>query len=333
MRVMKRCAFILPYFGKFNNYFKLFLKSCENNPSFDWIIFTDDTEKYPYPANVKVVYMTFDEIRCYIQEKLDIQISLPQPYKLCDFKPTYGYVFSDYLDSYQYWGHCDCDLLFGNLEKLLIPLLNQDYDKLFAVGHLTIYKNTPENNKKFMNLYHGRYLYQEFLTVPSICWFDEEWRSDNIHSMFLESGAKVYCKSLEFNPSQKYAQFVQREYSSEDRKYHEIRYKKALYFWQCGNIIQIVYHRKNSLAVNEYIYMHFQSRPMLQKVEDLESGIIQILPNKFISKSKLPLNVNELKNYSFISLSAYLFVLKNYWKRLTRKVKKISILAKIKKGK
>lgn len=329
---MKRCAFILPYFGRFNNYFNLFLKTCGKNPSFDWIIFTDDTGKYSYPDNVKVVYITFDEIRECFQKKLDIEISLPRPYKLCDFKPTYGYVFSEYLENYQYWGHCDCDLLFGNLEKLLLPLLDQNYDKLFAAGHLTIYKNTPENNKKFMDPYHGRYLYQEFLTIPSICWFDEEWKSDNIHSMFLESGSKVYCESLEFNPSQKYAQFVQRDYSSEDRKYHEIRYKNALYFWYCGNIIQIVYNNKNSIKINEYIYIHFQSRPMLQNVKNLECEIIQILPNKFVSERKLPSNAKELKSYRYISLSAYLFVLNNYWKRLTRKVSRFLILG-IKKGK
>lgn len=329
---MKQCAFILPYFGKFNNYFNLFLKTCGTNPSFDWIIFTDDKEQYPYPDNVKVVYITFDEMRDYIQHKLDIKISLPHPYKLCDFKPTYGYVFSEYLNNYQYWGHCDCDLLFGNLEKLLIPLLDQDYDKLFAAGHLTIYKNTPENNRKFMELYHGRYLYQEFLTIPSICWFDEEWKSDNIHSMFLESGSKVYCESLEFNPSQKYAQFVQRDYFSEDRKYHEIRYKKALYFWYCGNVIQIVNNKTNSIKVNEYIYIHFQSRPMLQNVKNLQSEIIQILPNKFVSERKLPSDAGELKKYRYISLSAYLFVLKNYWKRLARKINRFLILAKIKKG-
>lgn len=320
---MKLCAFILPYFGKFNNYFDLFLKSCKENPSFDWIIFTDDKATYLYPDNVKVVYITFDKMRNLFQNKFDIKVSLPRPYKLCDFKPTYGYVFSEYLENYQYWGHCDCDLLFGNLEKLLVPLLKKDYDKLFAAGHLTIYRNTPENNRKFMKPYHGRYLYREFLTTPSICWFDEDWKTDNIHSMFLESGSKVYCESLEFNPSQRYANFVQRDYLPKDRKYHEVRYNRAWYFWNEGNIIQIIQDRKKGLLINEYIYIHFQSRPMVQKVKTIKTNVIQILPNEFLSKEKVPLNNNELKNYKRISSSAYLFILNNQRKRVIRKAKSL----------
>ena len=56
---MKKCIIILPYFGKFNNYFNLFLKSCEKNPDFSWLIFTDDKSKYNYPENVRVEYMKF----------------------------------------------------------------------------------------------------------------------------------------------------------------------------------------------------------------------------------------------------------------------------------
>ena len=35
---MKKGVLILPYFGKFNNYFPLFLKSCGYNPSYDFLI-------------------------------------------------------------------------------------------------------------------------------------------------------------------------------------------------------------------------------------------------------------------------------------------------------
>ncbi|WP_333562533.1 DUF6625 family protein, partial [Lactobacillus amylovorus] len=45
---MKKGAFIIPYFGHFNNYFQLFLNSCKYNSNYDWIIFTDDRTKYDY---------------------------------------------------------------------------------------------------------------------------------------------------------------------------------------------------------------------------------------------------------------------------------------------
>ena len=45
---MLKKILIIPYFGKFNNYFELWLKSCEYNTDFDWLIFTDDKTNYQY---------------------------------------------------------------------------------------------------------------------------------------------------------------------------------------------------------------------------------------------------------------------------------------------
>lgn len=39
---MNKCCFVIPYFGKFNNYFPLYLKSCTCNNDFNWLIITDD---------------------------------------------------------------------------------------------------------------------------------------------------------------------------------------------------------------------------------------------------------------------------------------------------
>ena len=50
----KNCIFIIPYFGKFNNYFQLFLNSCSTNENYNWLILTDDDGKYDYPKNVEV---------------------------------------------------------------------------------------------------------------------------------------------------------------------------------------------------------------------------------------------------------------------------------------
>ncbi|WP_368731163.1 DUF6625 family protein [Lacticaseibacillus paracasei] len=37
---MKKCCFVIPYFGNFPNYFQLFLNSCKKNPHYDWLFFT-----------------------------------------------------------------------------------------------------------------------------------------------------------------------------------------------------------------------------------------------------------------------------------------------------
>ena len=52
-----------------------------------------------------------------IQRIFDFPISLERPYKLCDYKPSYGEVFKDELAGYDFWGNCDIDLVWGNIKK------------------------------------------------------------------------------------------------------------------------------------------------------------------------------------------------------------------------
>lgn len=71
---MKKCVLIIPYFGKFHNYFQLFLNSCGQNPEFDWLIFTDDRRDFVYPDNVRVHYCEFRDIQELFQSKFDFPI-------------------------------------------------------------------------------------------------------------------------------------------------------------------------------------------------------------------------------------------------------------------
>ena len=57
-----KVAFIVPYFGTFPQYFQLFLKSCELNPNYDWLLFTDDERLFNYPSNVHVNLISFNSL-------------------------------------------------------------------------------------------------------------------------------------------------------------------------------------------------------------------------------------------------------------------------------
>lgn len=121
-----------------NNYFNLFLKSCAHNKEFNWLIFTDDKTEYNYPENVKVQYCKFVDVDKLIYDKLGFHIY--KPYKLCDYRPAYGYIFSSYIKEYQMWGYCDNDLIFGNLSKWITNDIINQYDKIGILGHLTLIK-------------------------------------------------------------------------------------------------------------------------------------------------------------------------------------------------
>lgn len=315
----KRCVLILPYFGQFNNYFPFFLKSCGANPTYTWMIFTDNEFKYACPENVHVIKTTLDEIRKIANEKFGFKIVLESAYKLCDYKPAYGFLFEKYIKDFDYWGHCDCDLIFGNLEKNVTPLLNEDYDKLFAAGHLTIYKNTYDNNRRFMKSFKGRVLYKEAFTTDKIFVFDEDCNGhDNVHSIFREDGARIYEKDLSMNPSVFSAKFIRAFYDVSKHDFVNETYKKARYYWNNGNVLRIEWNG-SKLVQTEFAYIHLQMRKMRVKVS-VQDACFEILPDRFVEQ-ELPKNRSELH---LLTIGwPYLYWIDKYKKRVTRKWKKI----------
>ena len=304
---MKKCCLILAYFGKMPNYFPLFLKSCKANPEFDFLILTDDRKQYEYPENVKTLYMTFSEMKERIQAKFDFPISLKNAYKLCDYKVCYGYVLEDMLKDYAYWGCCDNDLIFGDIGKFFID----GYDKLFCLGHLMIFKNTPENNRLFM----WRDMHKKAFTASENVIFDECYHNgENIHDIFLENHKKVYDKDLSVNFKILSNDFVKITFQPETREFLEDK-TKSLYTWENGKVYR--YYMKNGLVKEEYLYIHLQERKMRYKGS--LGDIYKIVPNSFLP---LEMAVNE-KNFPKIRKKAFhLHILQYHIKWKIRGLKK-----------
>lgn len=285
---MRRCCFIVPYFGILPNYFQLFLNSCAYNKNFNWLVFTDDEREFRYPKNVIRVKMTFNQLKVLVQSKFDFPISLDSPYKLCDYKPAYGYIFESYLNDFKFWGHCDVDTIMGNLEDFLQPNFMDQYDKMFCLGHMTIYKNTIENNRIFMSVFRDRTLFREVFQTPEIRTFDEEWRDEyNINQIFLEAHKKVYQEDLSLNFSIYYTNFHRtiyrgRDISPDGRGYEVERFRKALYLWNNGRIERYYNDALGNLIKEEFLYLHLQKRKMKLDSGNNGSNVISIVPNEFI---------------------------------------------------
>ena len=111
---MQKICFIIAYFGKFRADFAFWLKSVEHNPDVDFLLFTNQT-LIKVPKNVTVVKTSLQEIQQLAQKNIWEGCRIEHPYKMCDYKTAYGDLFRDYIKDYDFWGHCDVDLVFGNI--------------------------------------------------------------------------------------------------------------------------------------------------------------------------------------------------------------------------
>ena len=178
-----------PYFGHLPSNFDLWLTSCSNNISFQFIVITDDNfEEYSIPENVLMVKMDFAVFREMAQNKFSFPISLETPYKLCDYKPIYGYILEDYLEDCCYWGCCDMDLVFGDLEKYMPE---EEYDKISHLGHLCLYKNNKTMRECFKLKSDSLIDYRDILSSTMHFGFDEIG-DYGINNLLRKNGYTIY---------------------------------------------------------------------------------------------------------------------------------------------
>lgn len=302
---MKKCCFIIPYFGKFPNYFQLFLNSCSHNPDYDWLLITDNIENYEFPTNVKKISMSFSKLQTLIQSKFTFKVSIERPFKLCDYRPAFGYIFNNYLVNYKWWGHCDIDTIMGDLNSFVTDDMLVKYDKLFTLGHFIMYKNEPQKNKLFMSKIDGKYWYKEVFTTEKAMIFDEVYGSvKNINTIYKRRNQKVYESdlSLNFNPK-KLTRFIKTTYNPIINRFEdEKRWKNKLVVWDNGKILRYTMQNKK-VVIQEYMYLHLQSRKMKIKIK-LNEKEYAIIPNTFLSisnnnkaiqKEKLYMNIPKIE--------------------------------------
>lgn len=320
---MKKGAFVIPYFGKFNNYYQLFLESCKYNPDYDWIIFTDDCTSYEYPTNVLVHYTSFDDIRQLIQSKFKFKISLDYPYKLCDYKVAYGYIFEEWLDNYQMWGHCDTDVIFGCLNNFISDEDIIHFDKIGIFGHCTLYKNTYENNRVFLKPLDGTLRYKQVFTEYWNHSFDEDF-DHSINNIFEQEKKKIRYAEYQANIYTKSSDFRLTALNSDRHSYRYEKNKKAIFLWNEGILNRFEMVGGNRIVRSEYMYIHMQSRKMT--INTKKKKCFKIIPNSFEDLEVNTIDANNFKKIKIKHFNLHYFKLRS--KNLFVKIKKFILRRK-----
>lgn len=269
---MSRVALIIPYFGILPNYFPLWLQSAAYNKEIDYLLFTDcSLGDYHIPHNVKCVKMTFCEIKQRIDDILDFNYILHSPYKLCDYKPLYGLIFSDYLREYEFWGHCDPDVIWGDLSNFITDDLLAKYDRLYRRGHLCIYRNKDEINQAALQKEVGnRISYKDVFTHRYIAHYDE---GSLIETLIRQQGGRLWNEDDFADISFFHKQFVLVKH---DRLCETV----AAFRWKEGKLTGLGING-NLDEEKEYSYVHLQKRKMKYQHDSLKDDFL-ITPDEFI---------------------------------------------------
>lgn len=270
------------YYGKFNNYFRLWLKSCEFNPTIDFLIITDINYDERIPENVKFIKLTLDEIARRASLVLGFEVSFQNPYKLCDFRPLYGEILHGELSKYEYWGHNDMDMIYGDIQHYLNEYNYKEYDKFLPLGHLSFYKNNDEVNKyyKLPGCKCGDYktILKDEKRVYAL---DENL---GICSIMQANHKPLFYKRVFADITSICNRFKLSTGSTVDGRY-EPNYKYQIFYWEKGKIFREFFDGEK-FQKQEFIYIHLLRRPNYKLTFNPDNvDSFYITPSGFLPKT------------------------------------------------
>ena len=272
---MKSIVLIFPYFGDFPPQFKMWKASALCNSTIDFLIFTDNN--IDSDNNIIVKKCSFIEFSTIIQQAFDFPIVLDRPYKLCEYKPAYGFALQKYIKQYDYWGFGDIDVVYGNIRTFLTDEILNKYKMFLGWGHLTLYKNDYLTNTYFMKEIDGFQSYKDAYTTPTITFFDEymymgtsdKWKETRPADCWLEEPFDNVSK-----PKQSF------HFNSLNRQW------KNVVFEHINNELYMIKYSNGIIIKKESLYAHFQHRPFMKDRVNNNYSHFLVTPTSIVNYPK-----------------------------------------------
>ena len=311
---MKKICYIVPYFGKFPINFQIWLNSCEKNNTIDWLIFTDDKREFYYPSNVKVNYITFEELKNKIQSKYDFNITIDSYWNICLFKPAFGEIFEEYIKDYDFWGHCDIDLIWGNIREFITEDILNEYEKIGYQGHSTLYRNSETVNSRYKTIVPGKVDYKKVFSGQEKCSFDE-----NEMEYIYEYLKIPYYKKTNFAHLSKYEYSFFLWHLPEEEAYKN---RRQVFVWDNGELIRFYIDKEKKLKKENFMYIHFFCRPIKFLSNGKNKNIKYVIYPDVLKETDKEIDIKFVEKYGKNSKMKY-YITSIWYNRKKLTIKKI----------
>jgi hypothetical protein len=241
---MNKICFVVAYFGKWPIWFPAFLQSCKKNPTVNWIFFTDCGSPAHHSLNVVFYNKTLSQLRELIKKKIGKESILKDAYKLCDYKSAFGILFEDYLKDFDFWGHCDLDIIWGDIRKYTTEEILDKHDifstrKRRMSGHFSLFRNTRSINQLFRQSSE----FAEVMQKVACRGFDEEGMTRVVARLAQAGSIRVY-----------WPKFLQNYADPKTDTPSTLPLYIDKYFWEKGKLFECT-----GGSAAEILYLHFMT--------------------------------------------------------------------------
>jgi len=254
---MKSIIIIIDYFGKWPDWFPIFLETCRKNPTVNWLFHTDCPFSEYNIDNVKFKQTTRDAYVNLVNKKLGVKFRMKNAYKLCDLRPMYGVIYEEEIAGFDFYGYGDIDVLYGNIRNFYTDAVLQNnvvsaHDWIIS-GHLALFKNVKWMRNAFKR-YKG---WRAILENPDSLRFDEDlfievFRYPHINPAYFFLYDLIHPFSKKFRTRLHLAEqlttpFTPRAWRPDQPVHPEV------WYWKDGAITNEIEGQR------EYIYLHLMN--------------------------------------------------------------------------
>ncbi len=254
---MKSIIIIIDYFGKWPDWFPLFLETCRKNPTVNWLFHTDCPFDEYHIDNVTFKQTSRDEYVTLVNKKLGVKFRMKNAYKLCDLRPMYGVLYEEEIAGFDFYGYGDIDVLYGNIRNFYTDTVLQSnvistHDWIIS-GHLALFRNVKWIRNAFKR-YKG---WRAILENPDSLRFDEDlfievFRYPNIDSAYFFLYDMIHPFSRKFRTGlhlkeQFTTPFTPHLWRSDQPVHPEV------WYWKDGAVTN------ETEGQREYIYLHLMN--------------------------------------------------------------------------
>lgn len=267
---MRKIVLFALYFGPLPEHIGLWARSCGGNTDIDWVLITDQEIGFALPPNMKYLRSDMASIRRQFSDIIGFAANLTRPYKLCDFRPAYGLIFADLAREYDFWGYCDLDVIFGDIRAFITEEILAQYDKIQALGHLSLYRNTERVNTLFRESCAGVPDYREVFSESRHYCFDER------------NGIYEICRQREIPRQDVRAMAAIRPYQGRFRDGIS-GWDQVVFYWEGGKAF-MARLSGDGIDIREIMYVHFRKRRIEVSPGAADAPAFFLVPNMFLSK-------------------------------------------------
>lgn len=150
------------------------MQGAQANSKVDFLILSDCLETGVFADNMKICRWSLEDVRRLAESKLQTDVVLEKPFKLCDLKPMYGHIFEECSTGYDFWGYGDIDVLYGDLQHWLLEAERASADIIsFRQGWLTGSLCFVRNSDAMRKLYAQAPRWRDAVREKEYVLFDE----------------------------------------------------------------------------------------------------------------------------------------------------------------